>query len=130
MDDDFNTAGALGAVFGFVTEANHYLETAADAADIAAANAAADAIEELLSTLGIELPEQEAELPSELIALAAELVEYDGEDVDEAAAAILTARASARAAKDWGVADAIRDRLKELDLVIEDTAAGSRIKSS
>ena len=130
MDDDFNTAGALGAVFGFVTEANHYLETAADAADIAAANAAADAIEELLSTLGIELPEQEAELPSELIALAAELVEYDGEDVDEAAEAILTARASARAAKDWGVADAIRDRLKELDLVIEDTAAGSRIKSN
>ena len=41
---------------------------------------------------------------------------------------ILAARAEARAAKNWEVADAIRDQLRDMGLVIEDTAAGSRIK--
>ena len=40
-----------------------------------------------------------------------------------------TARAEARAAKNWDLADAIRDQLKDLGLTIEDTAAGTRIKS-
>ena len=35
----------------------------------------------------------------------------------------------ARAAKNWDLADAIRDQLKDLGLTIEDTAAGTRIKS-
>ncbi len=63
-----------------------------------------------------------------LAAIAADLVGFEGEDVDAAAEAILAARAEARAAKDWGAADAIRDRLKDLGLAIEDTSAGSRIK--
>ena len=33
------------------------------------------------------------------------------------------------AAKNWDLADAIRDQLKDLGLTIEDTAAGTRIKS-
>ena len=57
MDDDFNTAGAMGAVFGFVTECNQYLEQAGDAADKAAVLAAADTLAELLDTFGVELPE-------------------------------------------------------------------------
>ncbi len=130
MDDDFNTAGALGAVFGFVTEANQYLESAGNAADADAANAAADLLSELLDTLGIELPEAEEELPAELVGLAAELVDFEGDAVDAAAEAIITARAEARAAKDWPRADAIRDRLAALGLVVEDTASGTRIKSS
>ena len=32
-------------------------------------------------------------------------------------------------AKNWDLADAIRDQLKDLGLTIEDTAAGTRIKS-
>ena len=61
--------------------------------------------------------------------VAAGLVAYTGDDVDEAAAKILEARAEARAAKNWDLADAIRDQLKDLGLTIEDTAAGTRIKS-
>ena len=129
MDDDFNTAGALGAVFGFVTESNQYLEQAGDAADKAAAVAAADTLTELLDTLGIELPEPEVKLPLGLLGVAAGLVAYTGDDVDEAAEKILSARAEARAAKNWDLADAIRDQLKDLGLAIEDTAAGSRIKA-
>ena len=129
MDDDFNTAGAMGVVFGFVTECNQYLEQAGDAADKAAALAAADTLAELLDTLGVELPEPKVELPLGLLGVAAGLVAYTGDDVDEAAAKILEARAEARAAKNWDLADAIRDQLKDLGLTIEDTAAGTRIKS-
>ena len=67
MDDDFNTAGAMGAVFGFVTECNQYLEQAGDAADKAAALAAADTLAELLDTFGVELPESKVELPLGLL---------------------------------------------------------------
>ncbi len=83
-----------------------------------------------LAQLGVELPTIEEPLPAELVAVAAELVGYEGEAVDEAAEAILSARAEARAAKDWGTADAIRDRLGELGLAIEDTSAGTRLKTA
>ena len=92
--------------------------------------AGADTLAELLSTLGIELPEPEEELPTGLLDVARELVDFEGDDVAEAAEKILAARAEARAAKNWGLADAIRDQLKDLGLVIEDTAAGTRIKSA
>lgn len=130
MDDDFNTAGAIAAYFNLVTEANVYLEKAAGAVDADAAKACAGAIAKALDQLGVELPAIEEPLPEELVAVAAELVGFAGSDVDEAAETILAARAEARAAKDWGTADAIRDRLRDLGLAIEDTAAGSRIKQA
>ena len=130
MDDDFNTAGALAAVFDEVTRANQYLEDtqARGAVDEGAAREAAATIAATLATLGIDLPEPKEELPLGLLGVAAGLVAYTGDDVDEAAAQILAARAEARAAKNWDLADAIRDQLKDLGLVIEDTAAGSRLK--
>ena len=130
MDDDFNTAGALAAVFDEVTRANQYLEDtqARGAVDEDAAREAAAVIAGALATLGIKLPEPKEELPLGLLGVAAGLVAYTGDDVDEAAVKILAARADARAAKNWDLADAIRDQLKDLGLVIEDTAAGSRLK--
>ena len=130
MDDDFNTAGALAAVFDEVTRANQYLEgtQARGAVDEPAARETAAAIAGALATLGIDLPEPKEELPLGLLGVAAGLVAYTGDDVDEAAAKILAARADARAAKNWELADAIRDQLRDLGLVIEDTAAGSRLK--
>ena len=127
MDDDFNTAGAVAAYFQLVTEANKYLEQAAGAVDEDAARACAAVIAGSFAQLGVELPVIEESLPAELVAVAAELVGFDGDGVDAAAEAILAARAEARAAKDWGRADAIRDRLKELGLAIEDTSTGSRL---
>lgn len=130
MDDDFNTAGAVAAYFELVTEANKYLEQAADAVDEDAARACAAAIAGSLAQLGVELPAVEEPLPQGLLGIAAGLAGYTGDDVDEAAEVILAARAEARAAKDWGTADAIRDQLRNMGLTIEDTAAGSRIKSA
>ena len=123
-----NTAGAVAAYFQLVTEANKYLEQAAGAVNLDVARECAATISGALSQLGVELPVIEEPLPVELVGVAVELVGFEGDDVNAAADAILAARAEARVAKDWGAADAIRDRLKDLGLAIEDTAAGSRIK--
>ncbi|MEE0844645.1 MAG: cysteine--tRNA ligase [Eggerthellaceae bacterium] len=128
MDDDFNTAGAVAACFQLVTEANTYLDEAAGASDPGACVACATGIVEAFETLGVKLPIKQADLPTELVAVAADLVGFTGESVDDAAEAVLAARAEARAAKDWPRADAIRDAVQELGLVIEDTTAGSRLK--
>lgn len=128
MDDDFNTAGAVAAYFQLVTEANTYLDECADTVDAQAANACAAGIMDAFADLGVELPVKRAELPLGLLGVAAGLVGYTGDDLDTAAEKVLAARAEARAAKDWPLADAIRDQLADLGLVIEDTAAGSRLK--
>ena len=129
MDDDFNSAGALAAIFGLVTSANTYLAEAADNVSTAVSLRAADTLVELADVLGIDLSAASAsdELPAELVGLAAELDSYEGDSAAEAAEALLAARQQARAQKDWGLADGIRDRIAELGLAIEDTAAGPRL---
>ena len=130
MDDDFNTAGALASVFGLVTAANAYLAEAGDNATTSVTLRASDTIVELLVALGIESvrPAAEGELPAGIVPLAEKYAAYEGSDVSDAASALLDARAKARSAKEWATADAIRDGLAELGLVIEDTAAGQRVK--
>ena len=127
MDDDFNTAGALAAYFQLVTEANTYLDQAGSAVDADVCAGCAVGIAGALTILGIELPKVEEELPLGLLGVAAGLVGYTGDDVNEAAEKILAARAEARAARDWARADAIRDQLRDMGVVIEDTSAGSRL---
>ncbi len=128
MNDDFNTAGAIAAYFSLITEANSYLEQAGGAADREACTACADSIKAAFDLLGIDLLFKRASLPAALIGIAKGVADYEGDDVDDAACTILAVRAEARAAKDWARADAIRDALKALDLIVEDTASGSRIK--
>jgi len=130
MDDDFNTAGALAAVFGLVTAANIYLDKVNEKVSCSVVLRAADTLVELCGALGVESvrPSTEQELPAELVTLAAEQAGYEGADAAEAANLLLEARQQARAAKDWGRADAIRDGIAALGLVVEDTAAGPRLK--
>ena len=129
MDDDFNTAGALAAIFGLVTAANTYLADAGEDTSTAVALRASDALAELLGVLGVEsVRPAETALPHELVDLAAKEAGYAGDDPEEAADALVAARAEARAAKTWAVADTIRDGIAALGLVVEDTAAGTRIK--
>ena len=128
MDDDFNTAGGLAAIFSLVTASNSYLDAAGDKYASAVCLRAADTICELCGVLGID-PARNAcdELPHELVDLAREQAGYEGDSAEEAADALLAARQDARAAKDWGRADAIRDGITALGLVVEDTAAGARL---
>ncbi len=127
MDDDFNTAGGLAAIFELVTAANKYLAEAGSTIATAPALRAADMLCELAGVMGVELGESQSDLPVELVALAAERAGYEGNDPDEAAEVLLAARQEARKAKDWGTADAIRDGITALGLVLEDTAAGARL---
>ncbi len=129
MDDDFNTAGALAAIFGLVTAANTYLADAGEDTSTAVALRASDALVELLGVLGVEsVRPAETALPHELVDLASKEAGYAGDDPEVAADALVAARAAARTAKNWAVADAIRDGIAALGLVVEDTAAGTRIK--
>ena len=129
MDDDFNTAGALAAIFGLVTAANTYLAQAGEDTSTGVALRASDTLVELLGVLGVDsVRPQETKLPHELAALAAEYAGYTGDDAEEAADVLIAARAQARKDKRWAAADAIRNGIEALGLVVEDTAAGTRVK--
>ncbi|MHB9003458.1 MAG: cysteine--tRNA ligase [Coriobacteriia bacterium] len=128
MDDDFNTAGALAALFDLVRATNRALAEAGDdeasRSDLAAA---VGALRELLGVLGIEVVQTTpSHYPVEAIALAGELAGYIGSDPRAAVEALIAARAAARTERNWSAADAVRDSLEGLGFVIEDTPAGAR----
>lgn len=105
MDDDFNTADALTALFDLIAESNAYM-TKADA-NVATLKALLGAIQELDGVLGI-LPEEEEQL------------------LDEEVERLIEERTEARKNKNWARADEIRDLLTAKGIVLEDTPQGLR----
>jgi cysteinyl-tRNA synthetase len=105
MDDDMDTPGALAGIFELVSRAN----SAADAGDEAIAARLAHTAAVLLAALGVSLRDESGE-------------------IDEAAAALVTARDEARRAKDFARADALRDELVALGWTVEDTPSGTAIR--
>lgn len=127
MDDDFNTASALGALFGLLNKAN--VELDCDAPDLEGLQVASDTIQRLLGVFGISLGACEEEDRSRLLDVARELGLGDFETADEASRALLSTRASARENRDWTRADAIRDAIQAAGFAVEDGAQGTRIIS-
>lgn len=129
MDDDFNTAGALGSLYSFVNEANTLLAgTHLEASQTEVLAKAIQNITELLSVLGISLTEgADEEYPEELFALAAQLADYEGADGQAAIQALLDRRAAARKERDFALADSVRDGLTNIGFVVEDTPQGARV---
>jgi cysteinyl-tRNA synthetase len=124
MDDDFNTAGALGSIFEIIRLGNSYLaihEATLDAADAALLNRSVDLLMELLGSIGVEL-EHEHDLDHGSGSQDDKRSEAEAE-VEE----LLVQRQDARAQKDWQRADELRDRIDALGYVIEDTAQGARL---
>ncbi|HHY46203.1 MAG TPA: cysteine--tRNA ligase [Firmicutes bacterium] len=119
MDDDFNTAGALGALHSLAREVNSFINRRRNAAfppeDLEALKAARDTLWELGGLLGIF--GVEPRVPGEDSRLLGKLVEF-----------LVELRGQARERKEWALADQIRDRLKELGIVLEDTPQGTRWK--
>jgi cysteinyl-tRNA synthetase len=106
MDDDFNTAGAMGHLFELVRAIN---QARAGGADDIALRPAQDQFRELTGVLGLrlELPAQEQQAADPFIEL------------------LLEVRAELRKQKLWALSDLVRDRLAELGVTIEDSKEGS-----
>ncbi len=106
MDDDLNISIALAALFDFVREINNLLDSG-----LVSKNEAAEVgglLMQFDSVIGvIGKVEVEEALPN---------------DID----ALVQKREAARKAKNWKEADQIRDQLKALGIVVEDTAQGVR----
>ena len=107
MDDDFNTANAIAAIFELAKLANVYLLE--EQTNQHVLEEFAVQLKRLMEVLGIDV-EQEEELLDEKI--------------DE----LIAERQQARADKNFARADEIRDLLKEQGIVLEDTAQGIRWK--
>lgn len=105
MEDDLNTADALGALFELVKQANVELK-AGVALD--AVQTVLDAFSALTGVLGLIKPPDDTR--------------------DEKAEALLAERVKARKDKDWARSDALRNELKELGYIVEDTAQGQKYR--
>jgi cysteinyl-tRNA synthetase len=131
MDDDFNTAGALAAVFELAKAGNTFLaDYQADLCedDRLVLLQAEDVVVSQLRVLGIEIsPDQTCCYPLEVVILAREVADYQADDPDGAVGSLLAARAAARASKDYARADAVRDGLAGFGFHIEDTPQGARV---
>jgi len=114
MDDDFNTAGAIGAIFELVGQANAVVsENEGNFSEQGKAlmGYVHENLVELCDVLGIYsadsgLEQQNTELVSNLMDLLLEI------------------RQDARTRKDWDTADKIRDKLNELNIILKDTREG------
>jgi cysteinyl-tRNA synthetase len=98
MDDDLGTPAAVALLFDLVSRANSNDDAAAAAAAF-----------EICRAVGLELRTTSGEISAEALELARR-------------------RDAARAAKDWKLADSLRDELIELGYEVEDTPTGTRLR--
>lgn len=106
MDDDFNTANAISKLFDLSKLANTYLLEKQTAEPVL--QTFIDVFDELAGVLG--LPFAQSEL------------------LDAEIEALLEERIEARKNRDFARSDEIRDQLKEQNIILEDTAQGTRWK--
>ena len=102
MEDDLNTADALAAVFMLVRDINTAISAGAGKK---ALEAFAEVFDELTGVLGLVYNRRTETLDSEIEAL-------------------IEKRTEARKNKDFKTADEIRDKLKEMGIILEDTPQG------
>ena len=103
MDDDLNTADGIAAVFELARDINTLV--VGKGVTKATAEYAAKIFDELTGVLGL-------------------VYNRKTETLDEDIDAMIEARTKARKEKNWAEADRIRDELKAMGIVLEDTAQG------
>ncbi len=106
MEDDFNTAGAIGSVFEFIKDLNLALENekiSPEGFDVL--KESVDYIVKVMEeVLGVKL-----KIETQIGDLTSELIEF-----------ILELRREAREKKDWSFSDKVRDKLLDLGIKIKD----------
>jgi cysteinyl-tRNA synthetase len=105
MDNDFNTAGAVAALFELVKAVNTARDNSATAEQLRAAQ---DTLRELAGVLGLRLQEKQG-----------------SGGADKFVDLLVELRAEVRKQKLWPLSDLIRERLKELGVTIEDGKEGT-----
>lgn len=112
MDDDFNSALAYASLFELGKSINAHLQNQGYASPELVK--ARETLVNLAQVLGFDLehPAQSANAGDETLGQVMEL--------------LMEIRAKARQKKDWEMSDLIRDKLKEIGFVIEDTPQGAR----
>lgn len=111
MNDDFNTSEALAAMFDLVRTLN----TTTKEGDIEQANELAGQLKGIGAIFGILQGDAEAFLKA-----------GSGDEISaEAVEALIAERVQAKADKNWGRADEIRDQLVEQGVVLEDSPQGT-----
>ncbi len=114
MDDDFNTSGAIAAIFDLVASANRFA-----AGDEGLSDQGKAILERVRLTL-IELCQILG------IDAAGESVPIEDESLlDDLMKLVIEVRKGARAKKDWATADTIRDGLADIGIKLEDTREGA-----
>ncbi|MYK73277.1 MAG: cysteine--tRNA ligase [Acidimicrobiaceae bacterium] len=103
MDNDIGTPEAVAVIFDTLHRANAALDGSAEDAPTLVAT-----VVELAGALGV----------------AVDAAEHGASDGDGAIEGLVAKRQAAREAKDWAAADALRDELSALGVVVEDTPAG------
>lgn len=107
MDDDFNSANAVAAMFDLVKAGNLYLREKHSSKEVL--RSFIKRLDDMAFVLGIRLKQEEALL-------------------DEEVEALIQERIDARKNRDFARADEIRDELKEKNIILEDTPQGTRWK--
>ncbi len=102
MDDDLNTADAIAALFNLTREINTML----------GGNPTKEDCEEAMSVF------------TELAGVLGLVYNVKEDDIDEQVEQLIAQRTEARKNRDFATADAIRDKLKEMGITLEDTPQG------
>ncbi|WP_456272784.1 cysteine--tRNA ligase [Bacillus sp. AK031] len=106
MDDDFNTANGISVLFELSRQANYYLMEKNTTVTII--DAFMEHFTEFFEVLGLKLEETAL--------------------LDEEIEEMINQRNQARKDRDFQLADQLRDKLKEMNIILEDTAQGTRWK--
>jgi cysteinyl-tRNA synthetase len=105
MDDDFNTAGAIGHLFELVRVINHMRDNGATSAELQTSQSV---LIDLSNVLGLDLS-----------------ANGGSHEADAFIDLLVEVRSEVRANKLWDLSDKIRDQLAELGVQVEDGKSGS-----